>query len=339
MRVVFLGRTQLLMKTIERFEKTGHEIVGIGTCTAVPEYTVTEKDFEDKAKKLKIPFFCDAKINSSTIQQRLVEMQADIAISINWLTIINEQTIGIFKYGILNGHCGDLPKYRGNACPNWAIINGEECVGVSVHFMESSQLDSGDIVVKKYVDILNNTTIGEVYHKMEEILPEMFIEAVEKIAATGKLAGMPQSKEKNDILRCYPRIPGDSCIDWRKTCTEIDRLIRASSDPFQGAYSYINGKSKIYVQKARISDYEFPSVVVFGQVIYRDYEKGEVGIAAKDGVIILEEVSDEEHITQNAAHLIRSARDRLGMMMQDEIYELRKEINELKCRIVELEND
>ena len=130
MRVVFLGRTQLLMKTIERFEKTGHEIVGIGTCTAVPEYTVTEKDFEDKAKKLKIPFFCDAKINSSTIQQRLVEMQADIAISINWLTIINEQTIGIFKYGILNGHCGDLPKYRGNACPNWAIINGEECVEI-----------------------------------------------------------------------------------------------------------------------------------------------------------------------------------------------------------------
>lgn len=333
MRVVFLGRTQMLMRTIELFEKSEHTIVGIGTCKASKEYLVDEHDFRKKADELGVPFFCNAKINSQGIQGILESMKADIAISINWLTVIQETTIKLFSYGILNGHPGDLPRYRGNACPNWAIINGEEKVGLAVHFMEAGSLDSGDVVLRNYIDISMNTTIGEIYEKMEILFPEMFLKAVEKIEQVGKQAGVPQSKKREQILRCYPRVPSDSCINWNQNCVEIDRLIRASGYPFQGAYTFLNGKTKIYIQKAGIVPYEFPSVVVCGQVVVRDCENDCVGIAAKDGVIMIYQLSDENFVQCKVTEKIRSMRDRMGIDVPDTIYELMGEIELLKMRL------
>jgi len=333
MRVVFLGRTQMLMRTIELFEKSEHTIVGIGTCKASKEYLVDEHDFRNKANELGVPFFCNSKINSYEIQEILESMQADIAISINWLTIIQDTTMRLFPYGILNGHPGDLPRYRGNACPNWAIINGEEKVGLAVHFMEAGSLDSGDIVLRKYINISMNTTIGEIYEKMEILFPDMFLQAVEKIEQIGKKVGIPQSKKREHILRCYPRVPSDSCIDWNRNCVEIDRLIRASGYPFQGAYTFLNGRAKIYIQKAAIVEYEFPSVVVCGQVVIRDCENDCVGIAAKDGVIMIYQLSDENHGQCKVTEKIRSMRDRMGIDVPDTIYELMKEIEMLKMRL------
>ena len=333
MKIAFLGRTQMLMKTIELFEQSEHSIVGIGTCKAASEYLVDERDFMDKAEKLGVPFFCHSKINSQEIQDILVSMEADIALSVNWLTVIEEETVRIFPYGILNGHTGDLPRYRGNACPNWAIINGEEKIGLSVHFMEAGSLDSGDIVVKEFIDITMNTTIGEIYEKMEELLPKMFLCAVEKIERMGRHAGIPQSRKREDVLRCYPRIPSDSCIDWNRNCVEIDRLIRASGYPFQGAYTFLNGKEKVYIQEAYISEYEFPSIAVCGQVVFRDCENDCVGIAAKDGVIMIHSLCDKYHKQYKVTEKIKSMRDRMGMCVPDEVYELMQEIELLKMRI------
>lgn len=333
MRIVFLGRTQMLMKTIELFESSQHTIVGIGTCSAVAEYLVDENDFKRKADELGIPFFCNARINSQEVQEILISMQADIAISINWVTIIQKQTMELFRYGILNGHAGDLPRYRGNACPNWAIINGEEKIGLSVHFMESGCLDSGDIVIKNYIDVSQYTTIGEIYEKMEILFPKMFLQAVEKIAQKGKEAGIPQSKKREDVLRCYPRVPSDNCINWNLSCIEIDRLIRAAGFPFQGAYTFLNGEEKIYIQKASIAKYEFPSMVICGQVVSRDCENDCVGIAAKDGIIIVSQLSDENHEQCKVTEKIKSMRDRMGMNVQDKIYELLKVIEQLKEEI------
>lgn len=333
MRVVFLGRTQMLMRTIELFEKSEHIIVGIGTCKASKEYLVDEQDFKKKADELGVPFFCNAKINSHEIQEILESMQADIAISMNWLTVIQDTTIKLFSYGILNGHPGDLPRYRGNACPNWAIINGEEKVGLSVHFMEAGNLDSGDIVLRNHINISMNTTIGEIYKKMEILFPEMFLQAVEKIGRIGEQAGIPQSKKREQILRCYPRVPSDSCINWNRNCVEIDRLIRASGYPFQGAYTFLNGKTKIYIQKAGIAQYEFPSVAVCGQVVVRDCENDCVGIAAKDGVIMIYQLCDENFVQCKVTEKIRSMRDRMGIDVPDTIYELMREIELLKMRL------
>lgn len=333
MRVAILGRTKMLYDTMEMLKNAGHEIVIVGTCTAASEYKIDENDFEKRAKEFQVPFFNNANLTLPHIVELIEKSKPDIAISVNWITIIRKQTMELFPYGILNGHAGDLPRYRGNACPNWAIINGEEKVGLSVHFMEPDCLDSGDIVIKEFVDITKDTTIGEIYEQMEVLFPEMFLKAVEKIEQMGKEAGVPQSKIREQVLRCYPRIPSDSCIDWNKSCVEIERLIRASGFPFQGAYTFLNGREKIFIQKAGIVEYEFPSVAVCGQVVVRDCENDCVGIASKDGVIMIYQLSDENHEPCRVTEKIRSMRDRVGICVSDKIYELMKEVERLKAEV------
>lgn len=325
MKVAVLGRTRMLYETIDCMIAQGHQVVLIGTCKAAPEYDVTEVDFEMKAKSLGVPFFCDSRINSSEIQAIIAESGADIAVSVNWLTIINEQVIALFKYGILNAHCGDLPRYRGNACPNWAIIKGEDRFAISIHYMEPGELDAGDIVVKNYYPITTETTITDIYAIADNDIPKMFAEAINKIENND--ITMPQSKNRDDALRCYPRIPSDSFIDWNAKMVDIGRLIRASCKPFSGAYTYFD-THKLHILGCRSENYEFPCYVMPGQVTNVDKISGEVKVACADGVIVFDKII-EDGVLYKATDIINSTRIRLNYSVQDEIYALKKMVERM----------
>jgi methionyl-tRNA formyltransferase len=328
MRVAVLGRTKMLYDAIECLKKAGHEIALIGTCQAAPEYDVTEIDFEKKAKELSVPFFCHANINTPEMMETIKAADADIAVSMNWLTLIPEKVMKLFPYGILNAHCGDLPKYKGNACPNWAIIKGEKEFAITIHFM-AEELDSGDIVIKKYYPITEDINITDIYQIAEQEIPQLFVLAIDKIQKSG--GGSPQSDRPEDKLRCYPRIPTDSLIDWSWSCDEISKVVRASAKPFSGAYTFYND-IKLHIMKCTKKAYEYPCYVYPGQVIAVDRRNGTVEIAAGDGIIVVEKIviNDEEY---QAADILKSTRIRLNYCLQEEIYGLKKQITELKEQI------
>ena len=328
MRVAIFGRTSMLYKTIQLLAKTNNEIVLIGTCKEAPEYKTNALEFELLAQKLKVPFFNTTKINSEEIVQLIKKLQPDIAISFNWLTIIGDEVISNIKYGILNAHCGDLPRYRGNACPNWAILNNEKKIGISIHYMEPNELDSGDIVIKEFYPINDTTTITEFYEYIEDKIPVLFLEAINKIV-NNKDYGERQSKNKKDVLRCYSRIPSDSLINWNATNKEIDSLIRASCNPFAGAYTYYE-KLRIFITKARREEYEYPSIVIPGQVIKVNKKMDEVAVATGNGVIIIEEIYLENKIKVSVSQILASTRIRLGYVLEDKIYQLERRIEELE---------
>lgn len=326
MRIAVLGRTRMLYDTIERIIALGHEIVLIGTCPAAPEYDITEKDFQIKAKELDVPFFDDVRINSLEIIEIIKAAHADIAVSVNWITVIKEEACSCFKYGILNAHCGDLPRYKGNATPNWAILNGEKQYAISIHFMEPDNLDSGNIVLKRYYPIQEKTTITEIYANMNEVIPQLFGEAIDKIEQ-GRYAGEKQSKYPEDSLRCFPRVPTDGFIDWSWSCDEIMKVIRASGRPFAGAFTYY-GTTKVYIYRAEKRSHNMPCLVVPGQVVKVDKNRHFVEIAAGDGVIAISKVTIEGK-EYNADVILKSIRIRLNYCLHEEIYQLRKQIEYL----------
>lgn len=327
MKIAVLGRTSLLYKTMQLLTDNGHQIVLIGTCKAALEYDTKESDFEEYAKANCIPFFCNANLQEDSVAIMLEEAHADIAVSVNWINIIEEESIKLFKYGILNAHAGDLPRYRGNACPNWAIILGEERIAVSIHFMEPGMLDSGDILLKKFFTISRETRIGEVYQWMDNEIPYMFVEAISGLA-TETLLPERQSKDTSTWLRVYPRIPADSMIDWAQTRDTIERLVNASSEPFSGAYTYYR-LQKLIVWRVHTEPWGSPSVAVPGQVVKRNFTSGEVAIACSDGVIWLEDVSLEGNRVRPYA-VIKSMRDRMGMYAEDELYWLSHKLARLE---------
>lgn len=333
MRIAALGRTDILIHTIQQLRERGHDIVLIGTCLEAPEYKVGVHGFEKLAQTLGAKFFNDSHINNPHIVQKLHEVRADVAVSINWLTIMGEEVIKSFSMGVLNGHTGDLPRYRGNACPNWAIIEGEKEIGLSIHFIDPYQLDSGPIILKRYMPISNSTTIGQVYDYIYNNLPEMFVKAIEGLAS-GTIQPVNQSRDPAQALRCYPRIPSDSFIDWQKDALFLSRLVRASSEPFAGAYTYWQGK-KLTIWKATAENFSCPSLAVPGQMIWKNTESGEVGISTGDGVLILHEIQLEGEKRTKAAEILCSLRIRLGMMVEDEIALINERLRRLEDVILD----
>ena len=143
MKIAIIGRTELLYDTALRLKNAGHDIVCILTAKEAPEYTRKASDFRQLASDWGIPFTQGPKILEH--EDFLKSAPADIAVSINYTGVVPQAVIDTYPLGILNAHGGDLPRYRGNACQAWAILNGEERIGLCIHKMIGGELDSGDI--------------------------------------------------------------------------------------------------------------------------------------------------------------------------------------------------
>jgi methionyl-tRNA formyltransferase len=325
MKIAILGRTKILFDTAILLKEAGHEIVLVGTCKEAPEYTVTAEDFKKMAEEYGALFFYDSHINKPEIISLLKESMADIAVSVNWLNIIGAEAINTFQFGILNSHAGDLPRYRGNACPNWALLEGEGEIGVCVHFMEPNTLDSGDIINKRFFTTNRGTTIGEIYEWLYKTIPELFLEAITKLEK-GTIKPEKQSLNSDDILRCYPRIPADSRIKWEKDAIYLERIVNVSSEPFSGAYTFYN-MQKLIIWKAYSKNHDIPSLAIPGQVMEINSRSGEVIVACGRGGLVLQCVQIDNSVEKVLpALIIKSARDRLGINVEDEIYKLWQQI-------------
>lgn len=326
MRVAIIGRTQILWNSLKLLENK-HEVVLIGTSKSAPEYAVTEEWFEQEAQRLGIPFFNTTKINSDEIVSLLIRVKADIAISINWVNLIGQEVINCFPNGILNAHIGDLPRYRGNACPNWAILNGEKRIGISIHYMVSNELDAGDIVEKEYYPIEKDTDITQIYEAAKRIIPQLFISAIDKIEKH-KNIGIRQSENAQDILRCYPRIPTDSFIDWNESCENISRIVRASCSPFDGAYTFF-GEYKIKVLCCSVRGFPTQVLAIPGQVIMIDRISDKIDVIAKDGIVRIEKAEVMGGL-KKLTEIVTSVRGRMNYSVQDKLFELEQRIKELE---------
>lgn len=249
MKLAIIGRTEFLYNTALLL-KDKYKISVVITSKAAPEYKKTEKDFEQLAKDLNVPFFTSLK--DQALINFLKKEKVDLGISVNWPTIIKQDFIDLFRLGILNAHMGDLPKYRGNAVVAWAILNGEEKVVLSIHFMEGDKLDCGRIVYKSTFFLSNNTYIGDVYKWAEQEIPFAFMRSIEILKNNPNY--VLKYVDENDEMgfRCYPLRPEDFKIDWTKDAEYIHRLIRANSKPYSGAFSFIDGKEKIIIWKAEL---------------------------------------------------------------------------------------
>ncbi|MBF0326576.1 MAG: formyl transferase [Alphaproteobacteria bacterium] len=266
MKFAALGRTRLLYDTIQAALAAGHQLTLLGTCKAAPEYDITEADFQALANRQGCPFFNDSRINSGEVLAMLAASEADIAISVNWLTLIGSEARSLFPLGILNAHMGDLPRYRGNACPNWAILNGEPDVTLTIHVMGEG-LDDGDIVTQQRMALTEQTYIADIYRHFGQYGPALFIEAMQGLAG-GTIVPTPQASTPLAPLRCYPRRPEDGRIDWRSPAPAIHRLIRASGHPFAGAFTTLEGRQPIVIWRAEPFVHPGEFLAVPGQVLY-----------------------------------------------------------------------
>lgn len=292
--VAIIGRSELMYNTILLLQKNNIKINYIVTAKEAPEYLYKSSDFEEYARNKNIGFLHTAKLDAKSI----IELEnkwgkADIGISVNYSGIISKEVIDLYPLGILNAHGGDLPRYRGNACMAWAIINQEVKVGLCIHKMIGGELDSGLIICREYLDMSLNTRIGELFSWMEDRIPALFLDSIIKLSGDNNYALEVQSLDPKDALRCYPRNPSDGKINWSKSNLDILRLINASSEPFAGAFAYIN-EVKIIIWRADLFDDEEIYLAVPGQICSIEKESGSITVICGDGKLKVSEIQVED---------------------------------------------
>ena len=309
MKIGIIGRSELTYNAMLLAKNRGHDIVFIVTSKEASEYKISSEDFKNFATENNIPFIHDPKISASKLINIVNTTFPEICISVNYSGVISTDVIDLFPYGILNAHGGDLPRYRGNACQAWAIINGEKRMGLCIHKMIGGELDSGDIIARSYKEIGINTRIGELYEWMLDEVPDLLIEGINKISENSEYILETQSQEKNKALRCYPRKPEDGKINWNHSSINILRLINASSEPFSGAYcEYEN--TKFIIWRAELYNDEEVYCGIPGQVSNINQNENFLIIITGKGKIKVTEVEfNGMRTTPNK--IIKSIRKRL----------------------------
>jgi len=304
-----IGRSEWMYFTLKHLINEGIKISFILTSKEAPEYKFEVEDFRLIAAKNNIPFLNTSKVNSKDAIKFFNENKAEIVLSVNYTGIISQKIINLFPLGILNAHGGDLPRYRGNACQAWAIINEEKKIGLCIHKMIGGELDSGDIIAKSYLDIDVNTSISKVYEWMENKVPELMFNAIEKLNNNPKFILETQSKNPKHALRCYPRRPEDGKINWNFSAVNILRLINASSEPFSGAFcNYEN--DKIIIWRAEIFTDNENYLAIPGQVSLIDHQSNCIIVITGNGKLKITEI-EYQGDRCNPNTIIKSIRKRL----------------------------
>jgi methionyl-tRNA formyltransferase len=307
-----IGRSELLFETALLLQKRGFEIKFIITSKALPEYQIKESDFKKLSKRLSCDYFLVQNVNDPELIAYVKQSGVKIGVSVNHPTIIGRHFLKTFELGILNAHAGDLPRYRGNACLNWAILNGERFVGLVIHKMNPGQLDTGGIVAKTRFRLGANTYIGDIHAWLKKSTPELYLRALKNIKRERDFIYRTQFGGAKIGFRCYPRIPDDSEINWNLSAIAIHRLIRASSEPLSGAYAFYGGK-KIIIWRADILDDKERYMAMPGQISDIDKMSGDVVVITGKSKLKITSVSTESDMgaRQKPAEIIRSIRTRL----------------------------
>lgn len=325
MKVTIIGRTQILYDTALELYNLGHTIQCIITAKAAPEYTRNEHDFRILAKKVGASFFLTKTLNNTEIEEAC--QGSDIGISVNWISVLNKQHLSLFKFGILNSHFGDLPKYRGNATPNWAIIRNEEKITNTIHFMEDGSLDCGRVIHQEHFNLDCNSTISDVYQWAEDTIPNSFVSALRAIEADNSFS-LKYANPNNPLsFRCYPRLPEDGYIQWDKPVLEIHNIIRAAGDPFSGAYCYhrFEGEvKKLFILKSEIISTSNSDIAVPGHVLKNNSETGDSQVQCGEGIIAIQRCKyDGENDDFLPGRRWKSIRMRLEVRIEDWLWEIK----------------
>lgn len=324
MKVAIIGRTQVLYETALRLVAQGHLIGCIITAKAAPEYSRKEEDFKFLASEMNAPFLFTNTLDNPEVEELCKGL--DIGVSVNWVSIIRQRHIDLFRLGILNGHHGDLPKYRGNACSNWAILNGEERITNTIHLMEGDKLDCGRIIHQHHLELSANSTISDVYRWSEKTVPEAFVHAINKLSNDSNYTLKYADSQGSDAFRCYPRLPEDGYLDWTLPVTKINNLIRAVCHPFAGAYTYHLYKGeirKLIVLKSHILEKQTKDYAMPGHVLKNNRETGESHVQCGEGLIALVRCRYEGELQEfSPGERWNSIRMRLGIRAEDWLWTL-----------------
>lgn len=201
-------------------------------------------DFQKFCEGKRLPLFTVR--NREDFENTLMKLKPELCLVVCWYWLINSKCLASVPHGFLGVHASLLPKRRGGAPIVWAMIDGETETGVSL-FSFAEGMDAGDILAQRSIAISPTDYVSDVFAKLEDAVLAIFRGEYLDILDC-RIEGTPQNHV--EATYCAHRDPSDGLIDWHKSGKQVYDFIRAQSEPYPGAFTFLDGK-KLTVWRAR----------------------------------------------------------------------------------------
>lgn len=309
MKIVFMGTPGFAVNSLNALVCAGHEIVGVVTQPDKPvgrKRIITKSPVKMYAETNGIAVYQPRRIRDAEAVAYISEWEPDLIVTAAYGQILPLELLEMPRLGAINVHASLLPKYRGAAPINRAIIDGEKVTGITIMYM-TEQMDAGDIILQKEVEIGSTITAGELTDLLSEIGAELLVDAVALIAG-----GEVRAVKQDELLVTYaPMIKReDELIDFARSSEAIANQIRGLN-PTPNAYTYRDGT----VFKVISAEANNGKVVAEPGTIV-EINKDQLVVATGDGSISLFEVQPAGKKAMTIAQFLQGTRlqkgDRFG---------------------------
>ncbi|MBD2804550.1 bifunctional UDP-4-amino-4-deoxy-L-arabinose formyltransferase/UDP-glucuronic acid oxidase ArnA [Xenorhabdus sp. ZM] len=229
--------------------KAGFDIQAVFTHIDDPNENHFFSSVARMGAELGLQVFAPENVNHPLWVERIREMKPDVIFSFYYRNMLSLEILSLAEKGAFNLHGSLLPKYRGRAPVNWAVLNGETETGVTLHKMLVKP-DAGDIVAQKAIQIGETDTSLDIHGKMRETSVELLNDILPQIKS-GQYPSIPQ--DESQVTYFGRRTAEDGELVWSKSATEINNLVRAVTEPYPGAFTFL-GERKIIIWRSRPLD-------------------------------------------------------------------------------------
>ena len=302
MNIVFMGTPDFAVESLEALYNAGHNILAVVTKVDSPSgrgmnlVPSPVKVFaEEKGLKVLQP---EKVKNNEEFMNEIKAMNPELIVVVAYGKILPQEFLDIPRYGCVNVHGSLLPKYRGAAPIQWAVLNGDHTTGITTMFMDAG-MDTGDMILKIETPIDYEETTGELWARMAKLGANLLIETVNRIKSVtdnkfienvAQLKSEVGARKQGDEFTMAPMLSKDMAqIDWNKSANEIHNLVRGL-DPIMGAYTYINGKKlKIWKTYTRITSEKYSRTP--GEIL--DITPDGILVQTGEKTILIQEVQAE----------------------------------------------
>ncbi|SEI52154.1 methionyl-tRNA formyltransferase [Lachnospiraceae bacterium A10] len=324
MKIIFMGTPDFAVSTVDALKKAGHEIVLVVTQPDKPKGRGNKMQYSDVkvwAVENNIPVYQPKRIREAECVEELKKYEADIAVVAAFGQILPKEILEMPKHGCINVHASLLPKYRGAAPIQWAVLNGDKTTGITIMQMGVG-LDDGDILTQREVELAADETGGSLFDRLAVIGGELCVETIDLIAK-GEVTPIPQNEEEATHVGMIKKDLGD--IDFCEPAEKIERFVRGLN-PWPSAYTrYMDKNLKIY----RATVYESLDAFLAipgshkgetrvesaepGQVLYADQKH--VLVQTGEGLLGLDEIQLEGKKRMQMEDFLRGHKIEAGEMI------------------------
>ena len=313
MNIVFMGTPDFARKSLESIYNAGQNILAVVTNQDKPKgrgMKLAYSPVKEFALEKKIDIYQPEKIKNNTdFFEKIKQLNPDVICVVAYGKILPKDILELPRLGCINVHASLLPKYRGAAPIQWAIINGEKKTGVTTMYMDE-KMDTGDMILKQEVEIGEEETTGELWDRLAKIGANLLVETLEKIENNTA----PRIKQPDNFSLAPMLNKENARIDWENmTANQIKNLVRGLN-PIMGAYTNYEGKKiklwKVDCEKEESKYNDMPN----GAVIEANDKIG-LKIKAKEGIINVIEIQGENSRRMNIKDFLRGNKIEKGKIL------------------------